>query len=289
VRAFVESHTPELATLGLVVRSADEKLVVGVGERLIVRVARSETAAREMARERAVAALLSGSSCLRLPVFVAAEDTIDAYRMVPGEPLTPTLYRSLGRTRQRDVGERLAAFLVALHRADLRAAQSEVPVASCQEPRAAAELREHLLRLVTGEVRAAAAHLIDLYAAVERPDSPGVLLHGDMHGWNLAFSKEAGELVGVFDFGSACVGDRHLDFRYLASWQPTFLLDTGRAYNTLAPGGLSPERCLALNVANDLSDVVAYSKAGREVRGGGIERRIRRLANVAARWPHAAW
>jgi hypothetical protein len=105
----------------------------------------------------------------------------------------------------------------------------------------------------------------------------------------MAFSSESGGLTGVFDFGGACLGDRHLDFRYLAAWQSAFLIDAGRAYSERATVPLSARRCLAINVANDLTDVVDYTESGRVVRGGGSERRIRRLTGLVARWPREAW
>jgi hypothetical protein len=80
---------------------------------------------------------------------------------------------------------------------------------------------------------------------------------------------------------------RYYDFRYLAAWDPSFLLDTAGAYSEQRE--LSPTLCLAYNVANDLADVVEYAEAGRDVRGGGIERRLTRLERIVAAWPAKPW
>ncbi|MDG2025489.1 MAG: phosphotransferase [Acidimicrobiales bacterium] len=41
-----------------------------------------------------------------------------------------------------------------------------------------------------------------------------VVLHGDLGLNNVSIDPETGALLGVFDFGQACVGDPHLDLRY---------------------------------------------------------------------------
>ena len=42
-----------------------------------------------------------------------------------------------------------------------------------------------------------------------------VLVHGDLGPWNLACDPRTGAVNGVFDYGDACLGDRHQDFRYM--------------------------------------------------------------------------
>ncbi len=46
------------------------------------------------------------------------------------------------------------------------------------------------------------------------PGPPLVLLHNDFSHHNIGFDPESSEAVGVFDFGSAFVGDLHRDLRY---------------------------------------------------------------------------
>ncbi len=47
------------------------------------------------------------------------------------------------------------------------------------------------------------------------PDEHRVLVHGDLGLHNLALDPETDAVHGVFDYGDACLADRHRDFRYL--------------------------------------------------------------------------
>ena len=50
--------------------------------------------------------------------------------------------------------------------------------------------------------------------------SDPVLVHGDLGPWNLACDSATGAINGVFDYGDACFGDRHQDFKYMQFYRP---------------------------------------------------------------------
>jgi aminoglycoside phosphotransferase (APT) family kinase protein len=64
-----------------------------------------------------------------------------------------------------------------------------------------------------GDILAAAPAVLAKLAAL--PDDDRVLVHGDMGLHNLAFDPRSDAVLGVFDYGDACLVDRHRDFRYL--------------------------------------------------------------------------
>jgi hypothetical protein len=70
-----------------------------------------------------------------------------------------------------------------------------------------------------GDVRSAAPPVLAALAAL--PDDDRVLVHGDLGLHNLALDPDTDAVRGVFDYGDACLADRHRDFRYLV-----FDLDT---------------------------------------------------------------
>jgi aminoglycoside phosphotransferase (APT) family kinase protein len=63
------------------------------------------------------------------------------------------------------------------------------------------------------DVRAAAPRVLAALAAL--PDADRVLVHGDLGLHNLALDPDTDAVRGVFDYGDACLADRHRDFRYL--------------------------------------------------------------------------
>jgi aminoglycoside phosphotransferase (APT) family kinase protein len=64
-----------------------------------------------------------------------------------------------------------------------------------------------------GDVRAAAPAVLAALAAL--PDDDRVLVHGDLGLHNLALDPDTDAVLGVFDYGDACLADRHRDLRYL--------------------------------------------------------------------------
>ncbi|HMG56355.1 MAG TPA: aminoglycoside phosphotransferase family protein, partial [Kofleriaceae bacterium] len=63
------------------------------------------------------------------------------------------------------------------------------------------------------DVHAAAPPVLAALDAL--PDHDRVLVHGDMGLHNLALDPDTDAVLGVFDYGDACLADRHRDFRYL--------------------------------------------------------------------------
>lgn len=64
-----------------------------------------------------------------------------------------------------------------------------------------------------GDVLAAAPAVLAALGALA--DEDRVLVHGDMGLHNLAIDPLTDAVLGVFDYGDACLADRHRDFRYL--------------------------------------------------------------------------
>ena len=70
------------------------------------------------------------------------------------------------------------------------------------------------------DVRSAAPPVLAALAA--QPDHDRVLVHGDLGLHNLALDPDTDAVRGVFDYGGACLADRHRDFRYLIFDLDTF-------------------------------------------------------------------
>ncbi len=145
-------------------------------------------------------------------------------------------------------------------------------VAEWEPPRAQAdveELRSDLKAMVRADQW---PDVLALLGRVERvlslPGPDPVVLHGDLHGYNMVWDGR--NLVAVCDFENLAFGDPSFEVRYLPDNAPT------QAYflavlNALRRAGHhdDPERALAWHVLTRLGDACWRTLAGVDLPGGG--------------------
>ena len=96
-----------------------------------------------------------------------------------------------------------------------------------------------------------------------------VLLHGDLHGYNLL--EHEGQLVCLLDYGEVSEGDHHFDFRYLPAMVGSIELFTAvaEAYERLTPRRVLPAPVLAWHLRTMLGDALWRSEANVPLPDGG--------------------
>jgi phosphotransferase family enzyme len=124
-------------------------------------------------------------------------------------------------------------------------------------PEPAASLAERLPRVVDDPgLHARAAEVMARYEALLIDDGDRVLAHTDLGFHNVGVDPASFAVGGVFDWGSACWTDRHLDFRHLAG-NPALLDAVLAAYEPAVGRAVSRER-IALHVAALAVGYLAY-------------------------------
>ena len=87
------------------------------------------------------------------------------------------------------------------------------------------------------------------------------LLHHDLHGDNVAVSEDGSEIVGVIDFGAACIGDVHRDFKG-ACWHGFDVMHAlVDAYEAKTGHQLERRRIKNYFCATVLGDLIEFSRA----------------------------
>jgi aminoglycoside phosphotransferase (APT) family kinase protein len=96
-----------------------------------------------------------------------------------------------------------------------------------------------------------------------------VLLHGDLHGYNMLV--EEGQLRGVLDYEGVSVGDHHYDFRYLPGLERSirFFVLVAEAYERFSGRTVQPAPVLAWHIRTVLGDALWRSEAGIPLPDGG--------------------
>lgn len=248
-----------------------------VGGDYVVKFAWAESPARRIVHEARVLGALGalGATRPRLPVpqlvAASAAPAMLVTRLVSGAPLTnPDLLEPAPRRR---LSEDLGSFLAALHRPavlDQVLAQGVAAMPTeCQAD--TASLRARFPRLVSQREADQVHRFCDFADEALRASAPAVLLHGDLHGFNLVLDPRSGELRLVADFETACVGDAEFDFRYLPGLARSleFFEEVVAVYEAIRHRRVAVHRVLAWHIRTVLGDALWRSEAGVPLPFGG--------------------
>ena len=198
----------------------DERWLVRLpGERLAW-FAATDAGRAMLARERRVLRLLEARCRFAAPRVLAeaADGRWDLRTMVPGACDPFWIFRracSDGEAAAR-LGAAIGAVLAELHTAIPPAEVTGWLPTRLDWPEPREAVRQRLPRVAAdAALHARADAVLARYESLDVADEDRVLVHGDLGFHNLAVDAGTFAVTGVFDWESACVADRHLDFRYL--------------------------------------------------------------------------
>jgi aminoglycoside 2''-phosphotransferase len=220
-RAFPGLPLRDLSFLGAGVDS-DAYLV---DEQWVFRFPKRAAVARALGREVALLPKLAPLLPVAAPRFdyvgrQAGRGRLFAgYRLIPGEPLTSELYRSLSHPDQERALAALAALLRAVHAfpvADAVSAGVEALSTRRWVGSGWSGRRARVLPLLAPRDGAALTSLIERFLADARSFAePPRLLHADLSPEHILYDADAGNVVGVIDWGDLAIGDPDFDLMYL--------------------------------------------------------------------------
>ncbi len=191
-------------------------LAIGAGP-TIFKFPRHVAAEARLRREPRAIGLVAPLTALELPRMVIHERPMvfSEHEHVPGEILEPHGWASLGEAERDRLADDVARFFAAAHRVPVADAVAADAVTLRPRPDHAA-VAAGLAGRLPEDLAGFAARLLALHASL--PPEEAVFGQFDTHGWNMAYDRSAGRLVGLFDFADAGVGPRHRDLSY-----PSFL------------------------------------------------------------------
>ena len=235
--------------------SGVHKEVWFVGDEHMLRIARSDEEARKLAIEHRLLGLLDGHlGSIPVPVVeaVAVDVRADVCRRVPGRAPHWREWVTIPLEVKAGLGPPMGEAIGALHAAVAPAAVVDLGLG----PHSSADLGwlDDLRGRTGSPQRDALIDRVDAAAAAAWPPFDPVVLHGDLGLNNVSIHPESGRLLGVFDFGGACIGDPHIDLRY----DPIF--EAGGegmrpAYETTRGVELLPERVALFHAISALHNL----------------------------------
>lgn len=265
VVALVERAVPDLAVRRLtILRQLPAWIAAEVNGDYVFHFAGDAAAADSLAAEHRLLEAISGRISTRLPDpwRSAPDHRFTAYRWIDGHPIGGRAFDgSLSDTALTRAAADVGRFLAELHQAvDLETAvglRLPPPVYPTSEP----HLLGRTLPLMEGEEdRALVRRVHSLLSEVTPRLRSPTLIHGDLHGDNLIIADD-GSLVGVFDFRTAAVADRHVDFRCLLGYGD-MMEGAVESYNLRSKVSVDLRSCQVISAANDLYDMTWRAEKG---------------------------
>ncbi len=220
-RNLLSVIAPEFETAELHLASGgSSKVAWYVGDQHVLRLPLHPLARQQMEVERRLLTRLAGKLGLETPVPIATDGMAenprgaDLCRMAPGRALDWKEWGRLSAGEKAQLFLPFGRFLAHLH--------AEIPANEASRlgipDYVAPEIEWLRDRLAQPLSRPKHTRLLDAISAavptLASPGAPRALLHNDLSHHNIGFDPKSREPVGVFDFGDACVGDRHRDLRY---------------------------------------------------------------------------
>jgi aminoglycoside phosphotransferase (APT) family kinase protein len=281
VKAVLAQEVPGLIVQAIAFHHAyQNRCIVEVNHSLILKFPLREEMQKRMEREHWMLSALYGKTSVALPtpLFTAQQVFCYGYKKVPGILLTDEHYHTLTVLQKQSFAQEIALFLSELHRLldvdEATAAGLEPP----GDPLSAHHLRQRLIPfLQQSQQLAAVERLLERYEQLEQTPEQPVVLHGDLHGWNIALDYASNQLAGVFDLNGACIGDPHLDLRYFFYVDPFLLENIVACYQRVSTRKLSLIRGILYAAATDLSDLVYSMEEQRPLIEGPLSDRIDHL------------
>jgi aminoglycoside phosphotransferase len=294
IRDALRVVVPNLAGASVELHVAPEQIdpiwhrgTAWLGETHVVKFAWTAEAAVELERERVSMLALRGTQFARwMPMVEAASERplLIVTRRVKGAPCWG------GIRDDPNVARDVAAALGDLHDPRvLSAIRNEGIEPPAPAPQADTDaIRSRLDRFLRPAHMELVYRLCDWTDRVQaRPAGERVILHGDLHGYNLLVRD--GRLRCVLDYDAISFGDHHYDLRYLPGLGSSigFLIAVVDEYERLTGRAVEPAPLLAWHIRTVLGDALWRSEASVPLPGDGtvhdwIEALQLRIARLAA-------
>ena len=210
--------------------------VIILDDRLVFRFPNDPDYAESLKTEIAVLRQLQPMvSSVAIPdyTYVAPDCLFAGYQLIPGQPLTSSLFSSLVPADRDRVASKLAAFLSAMHSAMSGGHDfAEVEASSMLEMQAKVHesSEQNLKDVLSQDDYQKVLAILGATDAVLSRQPPPVLLHGDIYSAHLLWDERQQQL-GIIDFSDMNRGDPAFDFAELYEYGEDFVHQTYDYYS----------------------------------------------------------
>lgn len=261
LRATIIRDFPELAGAEFKpLTSGWHSVAIDVGDKLIFKFPRHETAQRALIKEASLLGLVRPAVTMPVPDLTLHEGPpmYSRHRKLRGDHLVTAQYDRLADPARHALGRRIGEFYAQLHRLD----QNAVKAAGAGPVEAwltAEEILDKGVPALPAELRGFAEETVAEWR--DLPPDPNGTTFGffDGHGWNMAFDHDSGTLCGIYDFADSGFGPSHQEFIYSNFISPDLTQRIADSYEALSGRQLDRRRIDVLTGVHRLSELAALA------------------------------
>lgn len=212
----------EAVGLRIIEHGWEQHVIIDAANALVYRYPRRSSAAARLEDEVAVLHHVNQQSWpIALPVMRDHTPAYTSYTYIPGEVYEPAIRDTFDQTEAKHLGQSLGTFLAQFHALD----HSIVEQKKTKHTTSLLEYYEQRIRSASSVLNEGTPGLTaeQYQTAVQQLENlldqsypyEHVVVHGDLHGFNMVIDPTTKTLAGVIDLSEMEIGEPHQDFRKL--------------------------------------------------------------------------
>lgn len=254
------------AGLRIIEHGWEQHVIIDEANALVYRYPRRSSAAARLEDEVAVLHSVNQQSWpIALPIMRDHTPAYTSYTYIPGEVYEPATRATFSQTDAERLGQSLGTFLAQFHALD----HGVVEQKKTKHTTSLLEYYEQRIRSVSGVLGSDMPGLTaaQYQTAVQNLESlleqshpyEHVVVHGDLHGFNMVIDPAAKTLTGVIDLSEMEIGEPHQDFRKLFMADERMLDAALAAYQAAGGTALEAETVKTWAYVNEWSNLCHFA------------------------------
>lgn len=256
----------EASGLRIIEHGWEQHVIIDDANALVYRYPRRRSAAARLEDEVAVLHHVNQLSWpIALPIMRDHTPTYTSYTYIPGEVYEPAIRATFDQADAERLGQSLGTFLAQFHALDHNIVEQK----KTKHTTSLLEYYEQRIRSASGILSSDTPGLTtkQYQTAVQQLESlldqshPGehVVVHGDLHGFNMVINPSTKTLAGVIDLSEMEIGGPHQDFRKLFMADERMLEAALAAYQAAGGAVLEPKTVKTWAYVNEWSNLCHFA------------------------------
>lgn len=275
IKKYISPHILGAGSAANVLNVGCDNFAIDFGD-IMVRLPRDEEALHALKFESTVCKYINVPS-LQTPKtqLVDAEYPFSWHKKIPGGYFLTKDYESLNIGHKDKVAGQLADFLMAFH--SLSIDEMRAVGADDRDNYVSSSYMRENAHIVPDDIKDHFENFIKTYEGLSVSETDRVFGYFDAHGWNMAFNHETGQLIGLYDFADAGIGDVNQDFNPINTISQDLVKQVIQKYEVVSGKSIDIFKVNFYTVLAEYSDFFEVAKGQQTLMKKGLEHHIKQL------------